>query len=161
MMPFDAKKLDALMVEAGLDLLLASSRHNVRYLTGGYYFHFHSRFTRLGRSQYLSFVGLPRQRLEDAFYIGRRDEEGQIQGEGLWIGNRPGASRGTVGAANVAAECVSKLGLAGGTIGPGAHLPLGLHVRWPGYPAGALAGAVGAGPRAAHRRWGGRAGLPG
>jgi Xaa-Pro aminopeptidase len=116
--PFDAKRLQGLMEEAGLDLLLASTRHNVRYLTGGYYFHFHSRFTRLGTSQYLSIVGLPRRRLEDAFYVGRPDERGQIEAEGgLWIANRPGAKRGTVGTAEAAAEMARKLGLGEATVG--------------------------------------------
>ncbi len=117
MVPFDAKKLDGLMEEAGLSLVLASTRHNVRYLTGGYYFHFYERFTRIGRSQYLPFVGLPRQRLEEAFYIGCPDEEDQIQAEGLWIANRPTASRGTIRAAEVAAEATRRLGLAEATIG--------------------------------------------
>ena len=117
MVPFDAKKLDGLMEEAGLSLVLASTRHNVRYLTGGYYFHFHERFTRIGRSQYLPFVGLPHQRLEEAFYVGRRDEEGQIEAEGLWIANRPTASRGTISAAEAAAGATQRLGLAEGTIG--------------------------------------------
>ena len=117
LVPFDAKKLDALMEEAGLALLLANTRHNVRYLTGGYYFHFHAQATRIGRSQYLPFVGLPRQRLEEAFYIGRPDEYGQIEAEGLWVSHRPGASRGTVSAAEAAAQSVRELGLAEATIG--------------------------------------------
>ncbi len=117
MLPFDAKKLDALMDEAGLDLLLANTRHNVRYLTGGYYFHFHAAATRIGRSQYLPFVGLPRRRFEEAFYVGRPDEHGQIEEEGLWIANRPTASRGTVSAAEAAAEAIRKVGLDTPTIG--------------------------------------------
>ncbi|HSD50813.1 MAG TPA: aminopeptidase P family N-terminal domain-containing protein, partial [Candidatus Methylomirabilis sp.] len=117
MVPFDAKKLDTLMEEAGLSLVLASTRHNVRYLTGGYYFHFYERFTRIGRSQYLPFVGLPHRRLEEAFYVGRPDEDGQIQAESLWIADRAFASRGTVGAAEAAATGVRKLGLGEATIG--------------------------------------------
>ncbi len=117
MVPFDAKKLDVLMEEAGLALLLANTRHNVRYLTGGYYFHFHAAATRIGRSQYLPFVGLPRQRWEEAFYVGRPDEQGQIEAEDLWIRSRPTASRGTVSAARAAAETVRKLGLDTATIG--------------------------------------------
>jgi Xaa-Pro aminopeptidase len=105
------------MEEAGLLLVLASTRHNVRYLTGGYYFHFYERFTRIGRSQYLPFVGLPRQRLDEAFYVGCPDEEDQIQAEGLWIATRPTASRGTIRAAEVAAEATRRLGLAEATIG--------------------------------------------
>jgi len=117
MVPFDAKKLADLMEEAGLSLVLASTRHNVRYLTGGYYFHFHERFTRIGRSQYLPLVGLPHRRLEEAFYAGHPDEAGQIEAEGLWIINRPTATRGTVGAAEAAAAATQKLGLADATIG--------------------------------------------
>jgi Xaa-Pro aminopeptidase len=117
MVPFDAKKLGALMEEAGLALLLANTRHNVRYLTGGYYFHFHAAATRIGRSQYLPFVGLPRGRFEEAFYVGRPDERGQIEVEDLWIRSRPTASRGTVSAAKAAAETVRKLGLDKDTIG--------------------------------------------
>ena len=48
--PFDAKKLDALLEEAGVDLLLATTRHNIRYLTGGRYHHFFLRSTRQGAS---------------------------------------------------------------------------------------------------------------
>ena len=117
MIPFDAKKLEGLMEEAGLDLLVANTRHNVRYLTGGYYFHFHAYATRLGRSQYLPFVGLPRRHLDDAFYIGRPDEQGQIQAEGLWIEIRPPAMPGTLGAAEAAAQAIRTLGLAEATIG--------------------------------------------
>ena len=32
-LPFDADKLDRLMEEAGLDLLLVTSKHNVQYLS--------------------------------------------------------------------------------------------------------------------------------
>ena len=34
--PFDAKRLDRLMDEAGMDVLLATSKHNVQYLLGGH-----------------------------------------------------------------------------------------------------------------------------
>jgi len=117
MVPFDAKKLDTLMEEAGFALLLANTRHNIRYLTGGYYFHFHAAATRIGRSQYLPFVGVPHRRPQEAFYVGRPDERGQIDAEGLWIRNRPTASRGTVSAAEAAAEAIHSLGLGNATIG--------------------------------------------
>ena len=54
------KKLDRLMADAGVDLVLANSRENVRYLCGGYYFHFHERFTALGHGQYMALAGVPR-----------------------------------------------------------------------------------------------------
>ena len=60
MAPFDSAKLQHLMDEAGMDLVLASSRHNVRYLTGGYVYHFHEGDRPMGSSQYLAFAGVPR-----------------------------------------------------------------------------------------------------
>lgn len=116
MVPFDSRKLESLMGEADIDLLLASTRHNVRYLTGGYYFHFHAQATRIGRSQYLPLVGLSRRRIEDAFYIGLPDEQGQIEAEGLWIPQRAGASHGTVGAARAAADTIRRLALDDATL---------------------------------------------
>jgi len=117
MFPFDAKKLDRLMSDAGLDLLLASTRHNVRYLTGGYYYHFHANATRMGRTQYLPFVGVPRGRVEAAFFVCRAEERGQIEAAVPWISHRVDAMRGTLPAAESAIKTIQKLGLAEGTIG--------------------------------------------
>ena len=117
MVPFDAQKLNRLMDQAGLDLVLACTRHNVRYLTGGYYYHFLSRAPRFGRSQYLPFVGLPRGRFDEAFYVGRVDERSQIETEGPWISHRIATPRGTVNAAEGVIQAVRQLGLAEGMIG--------------------------------------------
>ena len=115
--PFDAAKLDRLMAEAGLDLVLAHTRHNVRYLTGGYYYHFHANATRMGRSQYLAFVGIPRSRVQEAFFVGRPDERGQMEAESLWIPGRVEAIRGTVTAAEGAVKALQHMGLTSGRIG--------------------------------------------
>jgi Xaa-Pro aminopeptidase len=117
MFPFDVNKLDRLMGEAGLDLLLACTRHNVRYLTGGYYYHFHANATRMGRTQYLPFVGVPRGRVADAFYVCRAEERGQVEAAVAWISNRVDAMRGTLPAAESAIKVIRKLGLADATIG--------------------------------------------
>jgi Xaa-Pro aminopeptidase len=117
MYPFDANKLDGLMGEAGLDLLLASTRHNVRYMTGGYYYHFHANATRMGQTQYLPFVGVPRGRVDDAFYVCRAEERGQIEAAAPWISRRVDALRGTLPAAESAIQTIKKLGLAEGTVG--------------------------------------------
>lgn len=117
MIPFDANKLDRLMTEADLDLLLASTRHNVRYLTGGYYYHFHANATRMAQTQYLPFVGVPRGRMEDAFFVCRAEERGQVDAAVPWIPNRVEAMRGTLPAADAAIKALSKLRLAAGTIG--------------------------------------------
>jgi Xaa-Pro dipeptidase len=117
MVPFDAKKLNRLMEEAGLQLVLACTRHNVRYLTGGYAYHFLSRAPRFGRSQYLPFVGLPRGRFDEAFYVGRVDERSQIETEGLWISHRIATPVGTVNAAEGVIPAARRLGITEGTIG--------------------------------------------
>ncbi|MBI2322642.1 MAG: aminopeptidase P family protein [Chloroflexi bacterium] len=109
--PFDADKLCGLMAEAGVDLVLANSRPNILYLTGGYYFHFHARFTRLGATQYLSFIGLPQADVAATFYVGTTNERGQMEAESLWIDRRLPAERGTVSAAQAAAAHVRALGL--------------------------------------------------
>jgi len=116
MFPFDANKLDRLMGDAGLDILLASTRHNVRYLTGGYYYHFHANAARMGRTQYLPFVGVPRGRVENAFYVCRAEERGQAEAATPWISNWVDAMRGTLPAAEGTITAVRKLGLAEGTI---------------------------------------------
>ena len=117
MAPFDAGKLNRLMEEAGLQLVLACTRHNVRYLTGGYAYHFLSRAPRFGRSQYLPFVGLPRGRFDEAFYVGRVDERSQIETEGLWIFHRIATPLGTVNAAEGVVQAARQLGITEGTIG--------------------------------------------
>ena len=117
MVPFDAKKLNGLMEEAGIDLILACTRHNVRYVTGGYYYHFHANATRMGQTQYLPFVGVPRGRVEDAFFVCRAEERGQVAAVVPWISNWIEAMRGTLPAAESAIKAISKLGPAAGTIG--------------------------------------------
>lgn len=83
-LPFDGPKLDHLMEQSGVDLVLASTRHNIRYLTG-YTFHFTERAQRLGSGQYLAFAGIPRGRTADAFYVGGGDERLGLEAQPLWI----------------------------------------------------------------------------
>ena len=117
MTPFDRAKLQHLMDEAGMDLLLASSRHNVRYLTGGYVYHFHERGQRMGSTQYLAFVGVPRGRVGDAFYIGASGEKMGLEVLPLWIGQRNLDAGDVASSAAAAAMMAKSHGAAGGTIG--------------------------------------------
>ena len=115
--PFNAKKLETLMEEAKVDLLLATTRHNIRYLTGGRYHHFFLRTTRQGASQYLSAVGLPRGRFQDAFYVGRRQEQRELAHRPLWISQVSLGVSASAGVAGLTVETVKKLGLQNATIG--------------------------------------------
>jgi Xaa-Pro dipeptidase len=63
--PFDTVKLDRLMGEADLDVLVATSRHNVQYLLGGYRFFFFDAMDAIGVSRYLPVVVYQRGRPEN------------------------------------------------------------------------------------------------
>jgi Xaa-Pro aminopeptidase len=117
MAPFDAEKLWRLMDKAGVDLVLANTRPNILYLTGGYYFHFHQHLPRIGPTAYLPLLGLPRGRIDDAFFVGVPQERGQMDVERLWIDKRIDAPRGTLPAARAAAARIKELGLDRATIG--------------------------------------------
>ncbi len=114
--PYDGEKLDRLMEEAGVDLVLASTRENVRYLCGGYYFHFHERFTAMGRGRYMALAGVPRGDAERAFLIGGSGEVGQAQDQSLWVPELIPSGRHPAEAAADAARAISARGLGGGTI---------------------------------------------
>jgi len=67
--PFDPERLDALLDGAGIDAVVATSRHNVRYLLGSYS-QFHRNFDAMAADRYLPAVGYRRAAPEDAFAIG-------------------------------------------------------------------------------------------
>ena len=114
---YDEQKLARLMEDAGVDLLLAHTPHNIRYLTGGYYFHFRERVAAIGPSQYLPFVGIPQGNSENAFQVAWRVEASPRNEVDTWIPDVIYTkARGTVGAAETAAEAVRKRGLDQGTI---------------------------------------------
>ena len=97
--PFDLERLARVARGQGVDVVLASTRHNVRYLTGGYYLHFFARASRFGGGQYLSFVAVPAASPQSAFYVGRRDqilnEQDYIDAFGpFWIDERHWVPRG-------------------------------------------------------------------
>jgi Xaa-Pro aminopeptidase len=75
--PFNATRLDALMDQAGIDVLLVCSKHNVQYLLGGYRFFFFEYMDAIGVSRYLSLFVYEKGRPERSGYIGNpmeRDE---------------------------------------------------------------------------------------
>jgi Xaa-Pro dipeptidase len=51
--PFDTARLDRLMDEAGMDVLIATSKHNVQYLLGGHRAFFFDTMDAMGLSRYL------------------------------------------------------------------------------------------------------------
>ena len=124
MIPFDGERLTRLMRAQHVDVVLATTRHNVRYLTGGYYLSFYARTPRFGGGQYVSAVGIPAEDLDSAFYVGRRDgilnEQDYIEVFGpFWISNRHWIERGpsmSAAAGQTAAQVLRSQGYAGSTI---------------------------------------------
>jgi Xaa-Pro dipeptidase len=84
--PFDAARLFSLMEDSEVELLLASTRHNIRYLTGGYYYPLYMWDPHARRTQYLSFACIPRNSLADSFFVGRPGEREVMEEAEVWIG---------------------------------------------------------------------------
>lgn len=115
-LPFDADQLDHLMADRGIDLVLATSKHNVQYLLGGYRFFFFAAMEAIGLSRYMSVVGYPRNKPDSGFYVGNPMEGWQQKAQPPWTPTILNQAKTADAAAEVAAECIRKLGLASGTI---------------------------------------------
>lgn len=83
--PFDSKKLDAYLEHAGLDVILISSRHNLRYLLGGYTFFFFDYFEAFGTSKYFPLMVYFRGQPEKTAYIGHGMESFELELEKFWM----------------------------------------------------------------------------
>ncbi|MFL6790276.1 MAG: M24 family metallopeptidase [Bradyrhizobium sp.] len=83
--PFDRDKLDQLMEAGGIDILLATSKHNVQYLLGAERAIFFDYMDALGVSRYLPVVIYPKGAPDKAGYIGHRLETHQRAVGPLWV----------------------------------------------------------------------------
>src|SRR6478609_1143842 len=82
--PFDLRRLLGLLDENGVDVVLATSPHNVRYLLGSYSAFFDA-FDAIGVDRYLPAVVLRRGSLDDAFAVGHPIDAGQHEVERPWL----------------------------------------------------------------------------
>ncbi len=102
--PFDHARLDRLMDEAGIDVVLATSKHNAQYLTGGHRANFFDYMDATGVTRYLPVFIYPKGAPEKAAYIGHRLESYQHQAKPLWTPETVMASNGSVDAMEKAVE---------------------------------------------------------
>ena len=79
--PFDSGPLDRLMDEAGIDVLLATSKHNVQYLLGGHRAFFFDYMDAMGLSRYLPIMLYPKGAPDKAAFFGHRLENFQREVE--------------------------------------------------------------------------------
>jgi Xaa-Pro aminopeptidase len=116
-LPFDAAKLDKLMDEAGIDILLATSKHNVQYLLGAERAIFFDYMDALGVSRYLPVMVYPKGAPDKAAFIGHRLETHQREVAPLWIPEVKTTASGSVDAIARAVECVRAAGVPSKRIG--------------------------------------------
>jgi Xaa-Pro dipeptidase len=126
--PFDHGRLDRLMEAAGLDVLVATSKHNTQYLLGGYRFIFFAAMDAIGHSRYLPIVVYEKGRPENAAYVANRMEGGEHANHPFWTPAFHPSCWGTRDASRLAAEHLRKIGRGKARIGiePG-FLPSDAH----------------------------------
>jgi Xaa-Pro aminopeptidase len=83
--PFDGDRLDALLKDRGLDALIATSAHNVRYLTGGHSYFMYAIADSIGLSRYLPAVGYRGGERDSWMYVGAGNETWATDVHPLWI----------------------------------------------------------------------------
>jgi Xaa-Pro aminopeptidase len=109
--PFDSELLDHLMEAARLDILIATSKHNVQYLLGGHRALFFDYMDAMGISRYLPVFVYPNGAPQDACYVGHRLEGFQRELRPFWVPEAQTSSSGSVDAMQKAVEHVRRRGL--------------------------------------------------
>jgi Xaa-Pro aminopeptidase len=118
--PFDAARLDKLMDEAGMDVLIANSKHNVQYLLGGHRAFFFDYMDAMGLSRYLPVLVYAKGAPDKAAYFGHRLENFQRDNHPFWTPVQLCNNSGSVDTMQKAVEHVRKAGIK--TRGIGAEL---------------------------------------
>src|SRR6266852_6323464 len=109
--PFDAERLDRLMEEAGIDVLVATSKHNVQYLLGGHRAFFFDYMDAMGLSRYLPVMVYPKGAPNKAAYFGHRLENFQRENHPFWTPVQQCNSSGSVDTMQKAVDYIKKSGV--------------------------------------------------
>ena len=115
--PFDSARLDRLMDEAGLDVLLATSKHNVQYLLGGHRSIFFDYMDAIGISRYLPIDVYPKGKPDKAAYFGHRLEGFQKEVKPFWTPESQTNSSGALDTMQRATDYLRSSGIANKRIG--------------------------------------------
>ena len=107
--PFDTARLDTLMDEAGIDILLATSKHNVQYLLGGHRAFFFESMDAMGLSRYLPVFVYPRGEPQKAGFFGHRMEGFQNEVKPFWVAEINAKSSGSVDVMEKAVDYARKI----------------------------------------------------
>jgi Xaa-Pro aminopeptidase len=115
--PFDADRLDRLMDEAGIDVLFATSKHNVQYLLGGHRAFFFESMDAMGLSRYLPILVYPKGAAQKAAFFGHRMEGFMKENKPFWVSESQTNSSGSLDAMQKAIDYVRKSGVKARRIG--------------------------------------------
>ncbi len=115
--PFDAAHLDRLMDEAGIDVLVVTSKHNVQYLLGGYRYFFFDRMDAIGHSRYLPILLYPRGAPDKAAYFANGMEIYEQELAPLWVPEFHARYWGTLDAMAAATAYLRRIGFASARLG--------------------------------------------
>src|SRR5579885_2257089 len=110
--PFDHQRLDRLMDKAGIDVVVATSKHNVQYLLGGHRANFFDYMDATGVTRYLPVLVYPKGQPEKAAYVGHRLEKFQREVNPMWTPETQTSSSGSVDAIEKAIAHIKKAGIA-------------------------------------------------
>src|SRR5271170_1642165 len=107
--PFDTARLDRFMDEAGLDVLLVTSKHNVQYLLGGHRAFFFESMDAMGLSRYLPVVVYAKGEVQKAGFFGHRMERFQNENRPFWVAELNTKNSGSADAMEKAVAYARKL----------------------------------------------------
>jgi Xaa-Pro aminopeptidase len=82
--PFDTARLDQLLADADIDVLVVTSKHNIQYLLGGYRFFFFESMDAVGVGRYLPILVYQRGKPENSGYVGCRMEGFEKELDRFW-----------------------------------------------------------------------------
>src|SRR5262249_10284335 len=109
--PFDAAKLDRLMDESGIDVLVVTSKHNVQYLMGGHRAFFFESMDAMGLSRYLPVFVYPKGASQKAAFFVHRMEGFQKENQPFWVSESQTNSSGSVDVMQKAIDYIRKAGV--------------------------------------------------
>ena len=107
--PFDTARLDRLMDESGIDVLVATSKHNVQYLLGGHRAFFFESMDAMGLSRYLPVFVYAKGEPDKAGFFGHRMENFQNEVKPFWVAELNVKNSGSVDTMEKAVDYLRKL----------------------------------------------------
>jgi Xaa-Pro aminopeptidase len=116
-LPYKIDHLDDLMEKAGIDILFATSKHNVRYLLGGYQFIFFSAMDAIGHSRYLPVFVYVRGDIAKTAYVANKMEGGEHANHPFWVPSFFPVSWGSEDSINKAIDHLKSVGVTSGRLG--------------------------------------------